>query len=322
MPKYRRAKFDRISAFVRRATEKPFNELLSRLLSLKEIIFLKILSQTQFMKKLFFTAFALLTLTFSVSAQLYPPTLRGILTQLPPNAQKAITDQYRKPNKEERETLQVSAADKEKYVAFLRQPDTGLVKLAADFKCADNTKVVVATPDCLKYTMPGAGSSYSFRTENYRIQRLADLTFTDNGFLVTGALTHGILARIGDVPLEKVSLQTEGLKYLVDFKPVTDYAEAQKIAAELVKGITRDGFLYRRGLNANDNTTYVLRVVAYNGRLNRAVQGIAYNEFDFDKRNDVIVAFRIVSRDADGGATILWKKLAEKDAPRLIQPKE
>lgn len=258
----------------------------------------------------------------SAFAQYFPPTPRGSLVRMSHDARKAITDQYRKPNKEELETLKVSLADKERYAAFLRQPETGLIKLAADFKCADNTKIVVATPDCLKYTMPGAGSSYSFRTENYRIQRLADLTFTNEGFEVTGALTHGIIVRIGDVPLEKVDLQTKGVKYLVDFKPTVNYAEAQKIADELVNGVTDNGFIYRRGLYAIDNATYVLRVVAYNGRLNRAVQGITYNELDFDKRNDVIAAFRIVSRDADGGVTILWKKLAEKAAPRLIQVKE
>lgn len=273
------------------------------------------------MKKLPFIFLSLLLPALSASAQFYP-TIRELLMDVPANTQKAITDQYRKPNKEELETLKVSLADKEKYAAFLRQSETGLIKLAADFKCADNTKILVATPDCLKYTMPGAGSSYSFRTENYRIQRLADLTFTNEGFEVTGALTHGIIVRIGDVPLEKVDLQTKGVKYLADFKPTVDYAEAQKIAGELVKGVMHDGFLYRRGLNANDNTTYVLRVVAYNGKLNRAVQGITYNEFDFDKRDDVIAAFRIVSRDADGGVTILWKKLAEKNAPRLIQAKE
>jgi hypothetical protein len=240
----------------------------------------------------------------------------------PANVRKAITDQYRKPNKEELETLKVSAADRENYAAFLRQPETGLIKLAVDLQCADSTKVVVVTPDCLKYTMPGAGSSYSFRTENYRIRRLADLIYTDNSFQVPGALIHGIMVKIGDVPLEKVTLQTAGLKYLVDFKPTTNYAEAQKIAGEIVKGIRSDGFLYGRGLNANDNITYALRCIAYNGRLNRAVQGITYNEFEFDKRDDVIVVFRIVSRDADGSVTILWKKLAEKDAPKLVQPKE
>lgn len=277
-------------------------------------------SRKYFLLKPLFVTALLLFVGYPLLAQIFPPP-PGIF-RLPPDARKAITDQYRKPNKEESELLKVSLADKERHAVFLRQPETGLIRLAADLKCADNTKVVVATPDCLKYTMPGAGSSYSFRTENYRIQRLADLIYTDNTFQVTGALTHGFLVKIGDVPLEKVGLQTEGLKYLVDFRPTTDYEEAKKIADAFVKGVTSDGFIYRRGLSADDNTTYVLRVVAYKGRLNRAVQGITYNEFDFDKRNDVIVAFRIVSRDADGGVTILWKKLAEKDAPRLIQPKE
>lgn len=273
------------------------------------------------MKRLPFIFLSLLAFLFSANAQYYPTTGGRILAAIPANTRRAIMDQYRKPNKEELETLKVSATDKEKYAAFLRQPETGLAKLVADLKCADNTKVVVVTPDCLKFTMPGAGSSYSFRMENYRIRRLADLIYTDDSFQVPGALIHGLMVKIGDIPLEQVTLQTDGLKYLIDFKPTTDFAEAQKIADEIVKGVRHDGFLYGRGLNAIDNITYALRCIAYDGRLNRAVQGITYNEFEFDKRNDVIVAFRIVSRDADGGVTILWKKLAEKDAPKLIKPK-
>ncbi len=239
-----------------------------------------------------------------------------------PNLVRQISRQnieplYRKTTDKELKLLAPNRIDVEKFAEFLRQPNIGITKLAADFGCAENTNVVVASEDCLKYTMPGAGSSYSFRVKNYRIRRLADITFTDNSFQATGVLLHGIFVNIGDAALENVSLDTEGLKFLTEFKPEPDFEKAKQIDLQLATGIEKDGFLYRRALYAKDNTTYVLRSIAYNGSFYRAVQNIAYNELAFDKRKDVIVAFRIVRRDADGSVTILWKQLTRNNSPKV-----
>jgi hypothetical protein len=232
-------------------------------------------------------------------------------------SRKNIEPLYRKPTDKELKLLMPNRIDVEKFADFLRQPNTGITKLAADFGCAENTTIVVASEDCLKYTMPGAGSSYSFRIENYRIRRLADITFTDNSFQATGVLIHGIFVNIGDVALENVSLNTKGLKFLTDFKPESDFEKAKEIDLQLAKGIKQDGFLYRRALYAKDNTTYVLRSIAYRGSFYRVVQNISYNELAFDKRKDVIVAFRIVRRDDDGSVTILWKELTRNNSPKI-----
>jgi hypothetical protein len=224
---------------------------------------------------------------------------------------------YRNPTKEELKTLSPNIEEVNKYADFLRQPNTGLIKLAADLGCAENTKIVVATADCLRYTMPGAGTSFSFRTKNYRLRRLADLTFTNDSFQATGVLLHGIFVKIGDVPLEKVDLQTKGLSYLVNFQPETDYEKAGVIDRQLSEGVFSDGFQYRRGFYAVENTTYVLRSIAYDGKYFRAVEGVAYNEFAFDKRRDVTVAFRIVRKDSDGSVTILWKEILRKNSPKI-----
>lgn len=231
--------------------------------------------------------------------------------------QKLIRPLYRKPSKKELELVEPGAELFNKHAEFLRQENTGLTKFINDKGCAENTKVVVASSDCLKYTMPGAGSSFSFRTESYRISRLADVTFTDNSFQAGGNFIHGIFVNIGDVPVEEVTLQTAGLKYLTEFAPETDYEKSKAIDRQLIKGIKQDDFLYRRGLYIAENTTFVLRSIAYNGKYMRAASGVTYNELDFDKRKDVIVAFRIVEKDADGNVTILWKVLQEKDAPEL-----
>ncbi len=231
--------------------------------------------------------------------------------------QKLIRPLYRKPSKEELEAVEPGAELFNKYADFLRQENTGLTKLIEDTGCAESTKVVVASDKCLKYTMPGAGSSFSFRAQTYRLSRLADITFTDNSFQAGGVFIHGIFVNIGDIPLEKVTLETGGLKYLTEFAPETDYKKSKEIDRQLSKGVKSGGFLYRRGLYIVEDTTFVLRSIAYDGKYMRSASGVTYNELDFDKRNDVIVAFRIVEKDTDGNVTILWKVLQQKDAPEL-----
>lgn len=270
------------------------------------------------MKKFLFFTFLFLMICADVKAQFSRIDDRGDIVALRLSImQKAVKPLYRKPSREELETVEPSADLFNKYAGILRRENTGLTKLIKDSGCAENTKIIVASEECLKYTMPGAGNSFSFRTKSYRISRLADLTYTDNSFQASGVFLHGIFVNIGDVPLESVTLQTAGLKYITDFQPETDYEKSKKIDLQLMKGVESDGFLYRRGLYIVENTTFVLRSIAYDGKYLRAVKGVTYNELDFDKRKDIIVAFRIVEKDSGGNVTILWKELQEKDSPRL-----
>ncbi|HEY0429659.1 MAG TPA: hypothetical protein VGC76_17895 [Pyrinomonadaceae bacterium] len=231
--------------------------------------------------------------------------------------QISVQPLYRKPTKQELKRVAPDSGLLQKFADFLRQENTGLFKFVADYGCAENPKIITATENCLKFTMPGAGNSYSFRTNNYRLRRLADLTFTGKFFYVSGVLTHGILVNVGDVPLENISLQTIGTKYLNEFQPAPDLEKAIELDRQLIDGVEKDGFLYSRASAVLENTTYVLRSIAYNGKSFRAVRGITYNELDFDKRKDITVAFRIIRRDGDGSVTILWKELSRKDSPKI-----
>jgi hypothetical protein len=231
--------------------------------------------------------------------------------------QMSVEPLYRKPTKQELKTLAPDTSLLQKFAGFLRQEDTGIFKFAADYGCAQNEKVIKATEKCLKFTMPGAGNSYSFRTNNYRIRRLSDLSFTGKSFYTTGILAHGILVNIGDVPLESITLQTDGTRFIQEFQPTTDIEKAAEFEKQLVKGIQKEGFLFSRIVSAAENTTYILRSIAYNGKIVRAVRGITYNELDFDKRKDITVAFRVIRRDEDGSLTIIWKELVKKDAPKI-----
>lgn len=221
---------------------------------------------------------------------------------------------YRKPSKEESKLLAPGEEDLKKYASFLRQSNTGLIKLIADRGCAEHTNVVNVSEECLKYSMPGAGASFSFRTANYSIRRLSDLTYTDNSFQALGILTHAILVNIGDLPLEQVSLQAKGLKFLTDFQTVTDFDKAREVDRRIFEGIETDDYFYSRSAKTIENATYILRSIAYRGSYYRAFQGVVYDELDFDERKDVIIAFRVIRLDADS-ATILWKELSSQKSP-------
>lgn len=224
---------------------------------------------------------------------------------------------YRKPTKDE---LQLVAPDPSlygKYREFLAQPSTGLFKLVPDAGCAENAKIITASEICMKFAFPGAGSSYSFRTKNYRIKQLADLSFSDAKLNITGDLTHGLLVDLGDVPLDQASLGSVALKYLVEFQPSAGFREANKINESLTDGIRQDGFLYLRSIQAIENHTYALRSIAYRGRVMTSIKGVPYNELDFDRRRDIVVVFRIVQKDADGSVSILWSQLSDKEAPKI-----
>lgn len=234
--------------------------------------------------------------------------------------QRLVVPLYRKPTS--RELLEV-APDKEiaaSYADLLRAPNTGIFKLLPDTGCATNMRVVNAREDCLRYSMPGAANSYSFRTESYRIRHLADITFDGDDLRITGMFMHGVMTNLGDLPIENVSLDSPALKFITEFKPSNSAEDVKLIDDSFATGITVRGYRYAKSAPAERNMTYAYRGVAYRGKLVRSADGIMYNELEYDKREDVIIAFRIVDKQPDGAITIVWKLMAEKESPKIKMP--
>lgn len=132
---------------------------------------------------------------------------------------------------------------------------------------------------------------------------------------------HGMMTNVGDVPIDSVSLKSPGMKFLSGFEPSKNSESVVETYNKLLNGVEQDGFKYSKEVLATENSTYVFRSVAYRGKVLRSVRGIAYNELDYDSREDVIVAFRIVERGDDGSVTIVWKQLADLESPKIKMPK-
>jgi hypothetical protein len=224
---------------------------------------------------------------------------------------------YRRPGKDEVLVLGVAQPLLTKYEAFLKAPDTGIVKLNAESSCISDKDILVASEQCLPFKMPGAGTAYSFRTGSYRLPRLADVILIDGIFRTGGIFQQVVMAELGDIPIEDVTLNTIGMKRLVDLQPVKDSEEFAKFGALNSKGIWSDGLLYRNGQRVKIDSTFALRSIAYRGNYFRSIDGISYDELEYDKRRDVIVAFRVVDKDENGNVTITWKRLRDIEAPKL-----
>lgn len=225
-----------------------------------------------------------------------------------------------KPNKEQKKRLQPHAEDLTKYQQFLRQPRTGIFRLLPDLGCYENMYILKADEVC-RNAIPES-SFYSFREKEHTIEVLSDIRLK-NGYLISdGLLSQGILVKLGDVELEKVTAQNEGMAFLRNFPPQITSVEAKEQYLQIVRGIKNGKHEYKKAFPALENTTYGLRVIAYRGNVFRVFRGFRFDLLEGDKRIDLTLVFRIIRKDHDGTITVLWKEVERKDSPRLKFPKK
>jgi hypothetical protein len=111
---------------------------------------------------------------------------------------------------------------------------------------------------------------------------------------------YGMLANVGDVPLENFSLESNAAQILAQHTPAIDEPHARVEQRRYMDGATIDGISYKSRLPLRLNSTYVLRSVIYDS-------------------SDALVAFRIVRVDNDDSAIILWKLLKKYPTPYLAR---
>jgi hypothetical protein len=223
-----------------------------------------------------------------------------------------------KPNKEQKKRLQPSAQDLLRHGEFLRQPRTGIFRLMPDLGCAENVNIIRADAVCLDYVPES--SYYSFREKEHTVEILSDIRLK-NGFLISdGILAQGILVRLGDVELEEITPASEGVAFLSNFSPHEQGWEAQKQYVQMLRGVKVGEYEYKKALPLVENATYALRVVAYKGNIYRSFRGFRFDVLAGDKRVDLMLAFRVIRKEADGAATLLWKEIERREAPRIEFP--
>lgn len=192
----------------------------------------------------------------------------------------------------EQRFLSPSEDDRATYADFLRQRDTGLIRLLPREKFGNHS---------LKrgLTMNGGGAFYSFTRLTHEYGHGSDIAL-EQGYLSTGfaGANYGIMTSLGDIPLENVTSDT--VQFMASHAPAADEPKARIEQRRWQTGETIEGTKYAERLLLKPNTTYVLRSIDYD-------------------RSDMLVAFRVVRVDNDDSATILWKLLRKYPTPRLAR---
>ena len=179
--------------------------------------------------------------------------------------------------------------DREAYAAFLSSPDTGLVRLLPREKWDG------------KLSTRGGGAYYSFTHLTHKYGGGSDVELQQGQLMVGFAgANFGFMLSLGDVPLEGVSEETEAVRFMASFKTPAAEAEARASHRQFggAEGHRAGPWTYRSRLPAVAGHTYVLRSINY-------------------ASSDVLVAFRVVRKDADGSVVLLWKLLRRYPKPAL-----
>lgn len=237
-----------------------------------------------------------------------------------PSQSRAFFPFKAKRTKDQEKRLKPSADDTLRFADFLKQPKTGIFRLINDLGCESNVYVIRADEHC-QNTIPG-GSFYSFREKEYTTIYLSDLRLKDGLLISDGILSQNILVKLGDIPLEDLSITSGGMNYLTGFVPEVLSSQATKQYIEIVKGIRAGKYEYRKVLPATVNNTYAIRIIAYHGSVYRNFRGWFFNLLDGDSRVDLTIGFRIIRKETDGNLTILWKEINRQKSPKLKNDKK
>lgn len=216
----------------------------------------------------------------------------------------------------DREAVSMELEDARRFGTFLEQEDTGFVRLYDASGCQTNTKILDVSDECPP-NMRGRGVSYSFRQKKYQGVYFSDLRFNQDALQIVGLNVLGLLTDLGDAPLEKLSLESGGIRELDSFQPSVKPDEIKEQFRIAARGFRVGEFIYKTSLPLKENNTYALRVIAYQSKIMRRVGSFKVNVLGQDKRQDLVVALRVIRKHANGSVSLLWRELSRKSAPKL-----
>jgi hypothetical protein len=187
--------------------------------------------------------------------------------------------------------LALSDEDRTAYAEFLKQPDTGLIRLLPrETYDKDN-----------KLTVRGGGAYFSFALLTHAYGRGSDIALEQNRFSVGFAgYNYGLLVKAGSGPLDELTFEHPFVRPLANYQAAATEPEARSEHRRFGAGVNLDGISIGDYLPVEVNSNYVLRSLNY-------------------PDSDVLVVLKVIGKDQDGSVTILWKLLKRFPKPEVAR---
>ncbi len=149
-----------------------------------------------------------------------------------------------------------------------------------------------------KLTVQGGGSYYSFTTKSHDYQKIAQVGLEQNHLKVGFAgADYGFIADLGEIALADVINETAEVNFLSNYKPPTNEPDV-RIEQRKAWNYETDGLRFKSSVPAIVGHSYVLRSISFGDA-------------------DILVAFKIYRKDADGSLIIFWKNIKDFETPNI-----
>lgn len=161
------------------------------------------------------------------------------------------------------------------------------------------------TYDTGLFATRGGGAYYSFYSRIPDYGYGSDVELSQNNFSVGFAgANFGFIADLGDVSLSNSDELRKSVSYLTAYKAPTEQAKArEEYQKGWHNGFEIDGVNYRNRIPAVVGHTYAVRSINY-------------------EYSDVLAAFNVYRKDADGSLIIFWKLIEQFETPTLNGPRK
>ena len=242
------------------------------------------------MKRLFTAAlFSFLILSFTSDGFSQAPSREAVLQEIQVKRAELQTL--------EKLFLGPSEEDRAAYAEFLRQPDTGLIRLLP--REVYDSEVYKKNNKTL--TIRGGGAYYSFTRLTHEYGNGSDIQL-ESGDLSVGfaGANYGMLTTLGDVPLDEITIEHPSVRFMSAYSVPSEEPQARLEYRRFATGTAIDGVLYKTRQPVEVKSTYLLRSINYSTA-------------------DVLVAFRVVRKDTDDSVIIAWKLLKKYPKPELAR---
>lgn len=168
--------------------------------------------------------------------------------------------------------LAPSANDREASKGFLRESNTGLIRLLPR-ELYDSAAYHVEK----KLNIRGGGAYYSFAHLTHAYGYGSDIELEHNRLSVGFAgADYGMLTNIGDVPLEEITLGYKRVQGITAYSPPLSEPEARAESRHISsrQGMIFDGLRYQRAVPVKENSTYLLRSIGYRNHRVEALEAL------------------------------------------------
>lgn len=207
-----------------------------------------------------------------------------------------------------REKVKITKADKLRYKEITEENDLKILKMFSAPQCAENRLILNAADEkCAQSADWLRVSFYSFLRGFYG-ETIGDFRILEDDLIAgNGGYIHGFLVDLGEIEIGKINKESAAVAILKNYPLALTAKEEAKQRSDLEKGFGYQDLNISSRQKLKAGHVYLVRLVSYSFKDDYAN---IYNK-------DAVFLLKAGSLNEDGMTIILWKKLAQKNAPRL-----